>query len=127
MSVFIFILLRKWQQDTNHSFTKRFALIVFAVVQFLLLGSLLPHLNLEAERINIFLRQMLPFADGLTAAILFIHLLLSLIAILIFLHLTPPTVTRCKKEFGAQESLALAKYHSTGMPHQLSSQPYATF
>ena len=90
MSVFIFILLRKWQQDTNHSFTKRFALIVFAVVQFLLVGSLLPHLNPEAERINIFLRQMLPFADGLTAAILFIHLLLSLIAILIFLHLTTP-------------------------------------
>ena len=90
MTVFIFILLRKWQQDTNHAFTKRFALGVFAVVQILLLGSLLPHLDPEAERINIFLRQMLPFADGLTAAILFIHLLLSLSVILLCVHLTTP-------------------------------------
>ncbi len=90
MSVFIFILLRKWQQDTHHPFTKYFALGVFAVVQTLLAGSLLPHLDPDAERINIFLRQMLPFADGLTAAILFIHLLLSLAAILLSTHLTTP-------------------------------------
>ena len=47
---------------------------------------------------------MLPFADGLTAAILFIHLLLSLIAILIFLHLTTPYRHTLQKEFGARKA-----------------------
>jgi len=89
MVVFIFILLRKWQQDSNHPLTKSFALAVFAVLQFLMIGSLLPHLSKEMDT-YLFLKEMLPVNDGLAGAILFLHLVLSLATAILLIHLITP-------------------------------------
>ena len=111
MVVFIFILLRKWQQDSNHSLTKRFALGVFAVLQFLMIGSLLPHLSKEMDT-YLFLKEMFPVNDGLAGAILFLHLVLSLATAILLIHLITPLRHTLAKGIRRIRKLNLAKIPS---------------
>jgi hypothetical protein len=111
MVVFIFILLRKWQQDSNHSLTKRFALGVFAVLQFLMIGSLLPHLSKEMDT-YLFLKELFPVNDGLAGAILFLHLILSLAVAILLLHLITPLRHTLAKGIRRIRKLKLSKIPS---------------
>ncbi len=89
MVVFVFILLRKWHQDTNHSMTKWFSIGVFAVLQVLMVGSLLPHVRGNLG-MGIFIEQISVFEKDRIAAILFIYLVLSLAATILLIHLVTP-------------------------------------
>ncbi|MBT6461787.1 MAG: hypothetical protein HOK49_04525 [Opitutae bacterium] len=111
MVIFLFILLRKWQQDSNHSLTKRFALFVFAVLQFLMIGSLLPHLSKEMDT-YLFLKEMFPLNDGLAGAILFLHLVLSLATTILLIHLVTPLRHTLAKGIRRIRKLNMAKVPS---------------
>jgi len=87
MSVFAFMLLRKWQKDTYHPFTKRFAIGVFAVIQILVIGSLIPIL-LGEQRSDI-VNWMSP--SEIYGMVQFLHLLISLGISILLIHLITPT------------------------------------
>lgn len=87
MTVFAFMLLRKWQKDTYHPFTKSFAIGIFAVVQILVVGSLIPML-LGEQRSDI-VNLMGP--SEIFGMVQFLHLLISLGISILLIHLITPT------------------------------------
>ena len=108
MSVFAFMLLRKWQKDTYHPFTKRFAIGVFAVIQILVLGSLIP--ILLGEQRSDMMNWMGPRETF--GMVQFLHLLISLGISILLIHLITPT------RHTLQNGLRRAR------KHQLSKLPF---
>jgi hypothetical protein len=70
---FFVLVYRKWENPSSHSFSKGFALIFYAMVQFLTLGNLLPLIDAQADgslRFGALPREAIPIAVLLTLGFL---------------------------------------------------------
>ena len=86
MTMFTFILLRKWKKDTYHPFTKKFSIGVFLIVQFLVVGSFVPILAADKGLPNF--RYV--SSDHVLAIVNYVHLLISLGICILLLHIITP-------------------------------------
>jgi hypothetical protein len=100
------VVHRKWRQETYHAFPKPFALVFYAALQVLLVGSLWPFLTSA--------RDLVGLSRGLRAVpelkiFLYVFLLLTAAASVFLLHLVTPTratqlrgLRRARKESGGR-------------------------
>ena len=86
MTMFSFILLRKWKKDTYHPFTKKFAIGVSFIVQILIVGSFVPILAKDKGLPNFHFIS----SDWTLAIVQYIHLLISLGICILLLHIITP-------------------------------------
>ena len=88
-----FIVYRKWKERNNHAFSKVFAVIFFAVLQFLLIGSLWPFLTGEVDFNTpvIFRSSALSMLGSRMTIVLYAFFFISGTVSLMLIHIVTPT------------------------------------
>ena len=90
VSLFIAIA-RRWAQDTHHVFSKLYALIIYAALQTLMVGSLWPYLSgrLHFDRTVMGIMEN-EAPDAALMLLMFMFMGLSLVSALLLLHIITP-------------------------------------
>lgn len=90
IATFFVIVQRKWRQPSNHAMSKPQAVVFYAVLQLLVVGSLWPLLTrpMHSGLVHLAASQLVPSA--FLRIVLITHLLLSLVVALWLVHVATP-------------------------------------